>query len=96
MRMYNSFYRKVAFGLGVDENIPSDPLEWAQSQFSTIPKFSWQGKIPSEKEMREKHVRHVNDRYNIKRCIYQKDAWFYRRSLRNGFGKSQVDIFELS
>ena len=44
MRMYNSFYRKVAFGLSADENIPSDPLEWAQSQFTTVPKFSWKGK----------------------------------------------------
>ena len=53
--MYNSFYRKVAFGLGVNEILPSDPLKWAQSQFSTVPKFSWKKNIPSEKEMREKH-----------------------------------------
>ena len=27
-----NFYRKVAFGLGPDEKVPSDPLIWATSQ----------------------------------------------------------------
>ena len=27
-------FRKVAFGLGPDEQIPSDPLNWAQSQIT--------------------------------------------------------------
>ena len=34
--MYKSFYRKIAFGLGQDEKIPKDPLNWAQSQFNNI------------------------------------------------------------
>ena len=29
-----NFFRKVAFGLGPDEQIPSDPLNWAQSQIT--------------------------------------------------------------
>ena len=78
MRMYNSFYRKVAFGLGVDENIPSDPLEWAQSQFSTIPKFSWQGKIPSEKEMREKHGERIYQDRKVLRKKFKNDKKKYK------------------
>ena len=37
------FYRKVAFGLGPDEKIPSDPLTWATSQITD--------KIPECNEM---------------------------------------------
>ena len=47
-----NFYRKVAFGLGPDEKVPSDPLEWAKDQLNEIPEFSWKGKILPEKELR--------------------------------------------
>ncbi len=48
-----NFFRKVAFGLGPDEKIPSDPLTWATSQITDkIPEFSYKGKIYSEKELR--------------------------------------------
>ena len=49
-----NFFRKVAFGLGPDEQIPSDPLNWAQSQITDqIPEFAFKGKIYPEKELRE-------------------------------------------
>ena len=32
-----NFYRKVAFGLGPKDKVPSDPLEWATSQLNDIP-----------------------------------------------------------
>ena len=48
-----SFFRKVAFGLGPDEKVPSDPLEWAKNQLNEIPEFSWKGKILQEKELRK-------------------------------------------
>ena len=47
-----NFYRKVAFGLGPDEKLPSDPLEWANNQLNNVPEFSWKGKILPEKELR--------------------------------------------
>ena len=49
-----NFFRKVAFGLKPDEQIPSDPLTWAKKQVETVPELSWKGKhIYSEKEMRK-------------------------------------------
>ena len=49
-----NFFRKVAFGLKPDEQIPSDPLTWAQKQVETIPDLNWKGKyVFSEKEMRK-------------------------------------------
>ena len=36
-----NFFRKVAFGIGPEEKIPSDPLNWATSQITDkIPNFS--------------------------------------------------------
>ena len=48
-----NFFRKVAFGLKPDEQIPSDPLTWAQKQVETIPDLNWKKHIFSEKEMRK-------------------------------------------
>ena len=51
-----NFFRKVAFGISPNEDVPSDPLNWALNQVDEIPDFSWKGKIFSEKELR-KHYR---------------------------------------
>ena len=47
-----NFFRKVAFGIGPNEEVPSDPLNWALNQVDEIPEFSWKGKILTEKELR--------------------------------------------
>ena len=47
-----SFFRKVAFGIGPNEEVPSDPLSWALNQVSDVPKLSWTGRLNSEKELR--------------------------------------------
>ena len=31
-----SFFRKVGFGIGLDEKIPSDPLKWALNQLDKV------------------------------------------------------------
>ena len=37
-----NFFRKVAFGIGPNEEIPSDPLTWATSQITDkIPKATF-------------------------------------------------------
>ena len=45
-----NFFRKVGFGIGPDEKIPSDPLKWALDQLDEVPPFVWQGNIPTEKD----------------------------------------------
>ena len=40
-----NFFRKVAYGIGHNEDIPSDPLKWALDQLNDVPELSWQGKI---------------------------------------------------
>ena len=39
-----NFFRKIAFGLKPDEEIPADPLSWAQKQVEAIPELNWKGK----------------------------------------------------
>jgi len=31
-----NFFRKVGFGIGPDEKIPSDPLKWALNQLDKV------------------------------------------------------------
>jgi len=57
-----NFFRKVAFGIGPNEEIPSDPLTWATSQITDkIPDLSWKGKIYTEGELRKKHLKFFFD-----------------------------------
>ena len=52
-----NFFRKVAFGIGTNEEVPSDPLNWALNQLDDVPDLTWKGRIPSAKEMIEIHAR---------------------------------------
>ena len=61
-----NFFRKVGFGIGPDEKIPSDPLKWALDQLDEVPSFVWQGNIPTEKELRKLYRKYIyNDRKNL-------------------------------
>ena len=43
--MSKSFYRKIGFGLSLQDEVPQDPLAWANSQLDQVPSFTWRGKI---------------------------------------------------
>ena len=45
--MNKSFFRKVGFGLSVNEKVPENPLDWAIDQISVIPDLNWKGPIYS-------------------------------------------------
>ena len=53
--MNRDYLRKVAFGIGVDESIPNDPLVWAQNQFDAVPDFIWEKKLPTLDEQRDRY-----------------------------------------
>ena len=42
-----SFFRKVGFGLGQQDEVPGDPLNWAQSQLNVVPEFIWKDNLPN-------------------------------------------------
>jgi len=78
--MYNSFYRKVGFGIGINDKIPADPLKWATDQLDKIPELLWTGWIPSEKEMRIKYGEWIYGDRKVLRKKYKNDKNAYRKA----------------
>ena len=95
-----NFFRKVAFGIGPNESIPSDPLKWALGQLNEIPIISWKGKrVLTEKELR-KHYRHYvyNDRKKL-RIKYKDNKHLYKKEknkLRHETGQKFWESLEIS
>ena len=67
--MANTFFRKVGFGLSVDDEVPREPLSWAIEQIKSLPKLNWQGPIYSLKEMMEFHGKY---NYTDRRILRKK------------------------
>ena len=74
-----SFFRKVAFGLGQNDELPSDPLKWATDQLNIIPEYSWKGKILKEKELRNYYREWVYGDRKVLRKKFKSDKEGYRR-----------------
>ena len=73
-----SFFRKIAFGIGANEEVPNDPLTWAFNQIDDIPKLSWTGKIQSEKELRKLYREWVYNDRKILRTKYKNNKRLYK------------------
>ena len=85
-----SFFRKVAFGLGQNDELPSDPLKWATDQLNIIPEYSWKGKILKEKELRNYYREWVYGDRKVLRKKFKSDKEGYRREknkLRHSTGQ---------
>ena len=95
-----NFFRKVAFGIGANEQIPTDPLKWAQNQITdTIPEFSYTGKIFSEEELRKHYRKYVMTERNKLRKEFKSDKMGYeaaRNKLRDDTGMKFWKNLELA
>ena len=94
--MYNSFYRKVGFGIGINDKVPADPLKWATDQLDEIPKLLWTGLVPSEKEMRIKYGEWIYGDRKILRKKYKNDKNAYRKAKDKLSIKTGERFFELN
>ena len=94
--MYNSFYRKVGFGIGINDKIPADPLKWATDQLDEIPELLWTGWIPSEKEMRIKYGEWIYGDRKVLRKKYKNDKNAYRKAKDKLSIKTGERFFELN
>ena len=54
--MSKSFFRKVAYGLNIDTETPSSPLDWAISQIQNIAPIVWDSEIPTGKSLLKKNA----------------------------------------
>ena len=94
--MYNSFYRKVGFGIGINDKVPTNPLKWATDQLDEIPELLWTGWIPSEKEMRIKYGEWIYGDRKVLRKKYKNDKNAYRKAKDKLSIKTGESFFELN
>ena len=97
--MTKNFYRKVGFGLSLQDEIPQDPLKWANNQLNKVPLFTWEGTIFSEKEMREKLGEFIYGDRKILRKKYKNDKNKYqseKNKLRHKTGQNFFESNELT
>ena len=74
--MKRAFFRKIGFGLGPDDDIPADPVAWADKQVESVPDMSWPGVIPTAKELLDQRggaARASAERFDAtKSCIFDR------------------------
>ena len=94
-----NFFRKVGFGIGPNEEVPSDPLNWALNQLNEVPKLSWTGQIYSEKELRKQYGKWVyRDRKKLRKK-YKDNKTLYKvekDKLRHQTGQKFWESLEIS
>ena len=78
--MNKSFFRKVGFGLGVNEKVPGNPLDWAIDQISIIPDLNWKGPIYSLKEMMNYHAEYNYTDRRVLRQRFKNSRKEYKRA----------------
>ena len=94
-----NFFRKVAFGIGPNEQAPSDPLKWALDQVNDVPELSWKGKIYSEKELRKYYRDWVYGDRKVLRKKYKDNKTLYKTHkdiLRHKTGQKFWESLEIS
>ncbi len=94
-----NFFRKVAFGIGPNEQVPSDPLKWALDQINDVPELSWKGKIYSEKELRKHYRDWVYGDRKVLRKKYKDNKTLYKTHkdiLRHKTGQKFWESLEIS
>ena len=77
------FIRKVSFGVGPEEKVPTDPLTWAKNQLDEVPAFNWEGKkLYTEKELREFQNKFSNKARKKIREKYKNDPDTLKKELK--------------
>ena len=77
-----SFFRKVAFGINPNEEVPVNPLSWAQGQVHNTPPLTWEGLLPEQKELRINEKFH-NDEEDKLEKKFKNDDNAFEEAIRN-------------
>ena len=94
-----NFFRKVGYGIGPNEQVPTDPLKWALDQVNDVPELSWKGKIYSEKELRNHYKDWVYGDRKVLRKKYKDNKTLYKTHkdiLRHKTGQKFWESLEIS
>ena len=92
--MKNSFFRKIAFGLNLDDDIPDDPLGWAIKQVSNIPDYTWKGNVPVGSDQLKIYGNFIFNDRKVLRKKYKADPKQYKHEKKVSKQKYGVDYFE--
>ena len=93
-----AFIRRVGFGLKPDEQVPTNPLDWAKEQMLVVPKLIWPGRIYSEKEMLDIRVDFTTSEDKLQKTekdpskAKEKKRKLYRRTGRKFFERYELAI----
>ena len=68
--MVKNFYRKVAFGLSLQDEVPQDPLKWAFNQLDQVPLFSWEGTIFLKKKCEKSLVNSFMETEKLRQQVF--------------------------
>ena len=99
MLMKHAFFRKMGFGLGPDDEIPADPVAWAEKQVETVPDMSWPGDIPTAKELLDQRATFVYQDRRVLRKKYKNDRKAYKDAktqLRWQTGEKYYESLEIA
>ena len=94
-----NFFRKVGYGIGPNEQVPTDPLKWALDQVNNVPDLSWKGKIYSEKQLRNHYKDWVYGDRKVLRKKYKDNKTLYKTHkdiLRHKTGQKFWESLEIS
>lgn len=76
--MNRDFFRKIGFGLRPDEDIPSDPLKWAEAQIEAPAPLTWPGEIPSGQALLDHRAHFVYQDRRVLRKEFKTDRLAYQ------------------
>ncbi len=94
-----NFFRKVAYGISPDEDVPLDPVKWAIDQLDEVPDLNWKGKIYTEKELRKHYRDWVYGDRKVLRKKYKDNKTLYKTHkniLRHNTGQKFWESLEIS
>lgn len=92
-----NYFRKVAFGLKPGQDIPKDPVAWAQKQVEKVPPLSWKGEIPSQQHYLDQFAKYRIEQENIRKK-YSDNISQYKKAydnLKNETGHGFYHYLEL-
>ena len=96
--MKKNFFRKVGFGIGPDEQVPDDPVSWAQNQVDKVPPLLWDKPIRSGNEMLDYYAEWVYTDREILRKKHKGSRKAYEHAkdqLRHKVGKRYFENLEI-
>ena len=96
--MKRDFFRKMGFGLGPGDEVPSDPVAWADAQVESVPDLSWPGDIPTAQELLDQRAIFVYQDRKVIRKKFKNDRKAYKEAktqLRWQCGEKYYESLEI-